>query len=162
MLIPHGLVFKVCAACPQTLPPLCGSAIGRACAILRHGELGKRAFTAKCALATTRNSGNWHIGAKIICDTLALLLGFGVQKPHQHKERHHRGHKIRIGHFPRAAVMTIPANNLFRLMIMGRFFRSSAIGGIHTPKDKASRAYSVMRETLGSGKRLLHFPQSRG
>ena len=91
--------------------------------ILRHGELGKGAFTAKCALATTRNSGNWNIGAKIICDTLALLLGCGVQKPHQHKERHHRGHKIRIGHFPRAAVMTIPANNLFPFNDNGAIFQ---------------------------------------
>ena len=44
-------------------------------------------------------------GAEIIGQAALLLLGGGVEKPHQQKECHHRGDEVGVRNFPGAAVM---------------------------------------------------------
>ena len=45
------------------------------------------------------------VGAEIVGEPAPLLLGGGVDQPHQQEERHHRGHEIGVRDLPGAAVM---------------------------------------------------------
>jgi hypothetical protein len=44
--------------------------------------------------------------AEIVGKPLPLILGGGVQQPHEQKERHHGGDEVGIGHFPGTAVVS--------------------------------------------------------
>ena len=58
----------------------------------------------------------------------SLLFIRGAEEPHQQKERHHRGHKVGIGHLPSAAVVAA-LNDLFALDDNRRV----AVGGHPSP-----------------------------
>jgi hypothetical protein len=84
----------------------------------------------------------------------SLLFVRRPQKPHQQKERHHRGHEVRIGHFPRAA-MVASGYHLLALHDNGR----DRFGG-HTPPLNhhptpglfPAREHQINAARLGTGK----------
>ena len=53
------------------------------------------------------------IGAEVVGEALALVLGGGVQQPHQQEERHHGGDEIGVGDLPGAAVMAALGDLVF-------------------------------------------------
>jgi len=76
-----------------------GAAIGDHRAFLERGLAAKR-------FAGTRALVGKNVGfAEIIREPPTLLLGGRVDQPHQQEKRHHRRDEIRVGDFPRAAVM---------------------------------------------------------
>jgi hypothetical protein len=45
------------------------------------------------------------VGAEIVGESFTLVLGRGVEQPHQQEERHHRGDEIGVRDLPGAAVV---------------------------------------------------------
>ena len=59
------------------------------------------------ALAAQDRGLERHV--EILRDAAPLHRRHRTQQPHQQEERHHRGHEVRVGELPRAAVMPLAA-----------------------------------------------------
>ena len=92
-----------------TVAPTCRSAAASLVASRPPPRLiGRRAGAARTHLARRglHALAGLHAGVlEVVEYRRALFLRHGGHQPHHQEERHHRGHEVRVGHLPRAAVM---------------------------------------------------------